>query len=56
MTGESVCVLAVADDAVVAREGYRRLLELNVDVRMCGEAARRLLAAPRIAALTRPTT
>jgi hypothetical protein len=33
-------VLAVDDRAAVVREGYRRLLELNADVRMCGEAAR----------------
>ena len=33
-------MLAVDDHVVVVREGYRRLLELNADVRICGEAAR----------------
>jgi hypothetical protein len=39
MTGETIWVRVVDDHAVV-REGYRRLLELNADVQMCGEAPR----------------
>jgi len=38
MTSHDIAVLLVDDHAVV-REGYRRLLELNADVRVCGEAA-----------------
>lgn len=39
MTGETLGVLAVDDHAVVVREGYRRRLELNADVQMCGPVA-----------------
>jgi DNA-binding NarL/FixJ family response regulator len=57
MTGETVWVRVVDDHAVV-REGYRRLLELNADVQMCGDALRcsaGLSAALRIAAPSPPT-
>src|SRR6266702_4813800 len=50
MTTGGISVLLVDDHAVV-REGYRRLLELNADVHVCGEAADAAQAYQRFCAL-----
>ena len=49
MAGADISVLLVDDHAVV-REGYRRLLEVNADVHVCGEAADATLAYQRYCA------
>ncbi len=50
MTAADISVLLVDDHAVV-REGYRRLLEVNADVHVCGEAADAAQAYQRFCAL-----
>ncbi|WP_042300837.1 response regulator [Paraburkholderia kururiensis] len=50
MTENAISVLLVDDHAVV-REGYRRLLELNADVNVCGEAADAATAYQRFCTL-----
>ncbi|HEY1997929.1 response regulator transcription factor [Paraburkholderia sp.] len=50
MIAGDISVLLVDDHAVV-REGYRRLLELNADVHVCGEAADAAQAYQRFCAL-----
>lgn len=50
MTSPAISVLLVDDHAVV-REGYRRLLEVNASVRVCGEAENAAVAYQQFCAL-----
>ncbi|CAN7405430.1 response regulator transcription factor [Trinickia sp. LjRoot230] len=50
MTGPEISVLLVDDHAVV-REGYRRLLEVNASLHVCGEAANAAVAYQQFCAL-----